>query len=258
MHVEGIGAVAEITERHDCRPVLRYLRAVSGRDRDPEGGEVRVAEERPRGVDDEPRDPEAVRDARGRLRRDGADDADGMGTGKCSITCSGPDDMALISPLLLVHGSGSRGDRLPAGGSSPVQEHRDSGGEQGSPDGDQGDLPAGHAGADHVDSGHRDRRDGGSPDIGIPDISRWVRYRVRRRKGGGRCQQDPCQPGQDSRETRMCRIPFMMISIGSWCDLSTPSVDRRAAASAIRRSADAQTSVARRNVGSSGQKGGLR
>ena len=45
-------------------------------------------------------------------------------------------------------GSGGRGDRLTAGGARPVQQHRCGGGEQRGSDGDQGDLPAGHAADD--------------------------------------------------------------------------------------------------------------
>ena len=68
----------------------------------------------------------------------------------------------LIAPLLTdlaVHGSGSCRDGIPPRRPGPVREHRDRGRDQGRRDGDQGDLPAGHA-ADDDGAGGADDRSG--------------------------------------------------------------------------------------------------
>ena len=68
--------------------------------------------------------------------------------------------------LIGVHGSGSRGDDAPAGGSYPVREYRHRDREQRRADSDHGDLPAGHAARQYgagrglnlgCDLGRRDR-----------------------------------------------------------------------------------------------------
>ena len=55
-------------------------------------------------------------------------------------------------------GSGARGGRVAPGGAGAVEQHSGGGREQRGADGDQGDLPAGHADGD--DGVHEDRAEG--------------------------------------------------------------------------------------------------
>jgi len=93
-----------------------------------------------------------------------------------------------------VHGSGGRGDRVPAGGSCAVQQHREGGCEQGRSDSDQADLPAGHAARDDdVDCRRQMLRHDGGPaatrrdphgERGCPRSSSRMLYSVARINAG--------------------------------------------------------------------------
>ena len=75
--------------------------------------------------------------------------------------------------------SGGGGGDAAAAGQLAVREHGRGGGGQGGPGRDQGDLPARHAaGADHLDGGGTDRRDGDGAPVADRD-------RVRERGRGG-------------------------------------------------------------------------
>src|SRR5580692_2654050 len=95
-----------------------------------------------------------------------------------------------------VHGSGGRGDRVPAGGSCAVHQHRKGACEQGRPDSDQSDLPAEHAARDDDVDCRRQmlRHDGGPTAATRRDLHGecWCR---------GECHQGGGQPGQDASDT---------------------------------------------------------
>jgi len=82
-----------------------------------------------------------------------------------ATSCSGyPVCVWCCAAWSAVHGSGGRGDRVPAGGSCAVQQHREGGCEQGRSDSDQADLPAGHAARDDdVDCRRQMLRHDGGP-----------------------------------------------------------------------------------------------
>jgi len=148
-----------------------------------------------------------------------------------SCLVRGASTTVVMVSLVRGHGSGSRGGCLPAAGSRPVREHRDRGREQGSRDGDQGDLPAGHATTDdrvgrdtarnHDRVGRDTARNGVPPTSCQGDRAGWL---AGAGSGGGRvanagvapnATRAAASPARTPTKRRMCWMGPMSVSFGS-------------------------------------------